>query len=761
MHKVKQLLLLLYLFPWVLCAQHLIVTDFHHAQTDLAASQFRVYDLNGVPCALLKVGVVAQDIKFEGDIIKVEPRNGEYWIYLIDGANWLNIMSPNHLPLRYDFFPVAKLNTYYLTIESKPSTAGMAVVRIGTNVPEALLSIDTMRYSTTNAEFNIQLSPGQYNYTLTTSLSNFQPTKGTFVVTDSTHFMDLGRIDLPTTSNYRLTVFAEKFAIVTIDDQQIKNNGRTTITIPAGLHYIKASTGEQHQWSRIRTKNVLNDDTVEIYLRGNLTFSSPSNSKFKIEPIADAVKPSKSKYHSGETALLLGSYNVTCSKKNYVDQTFRVNIDALHQEPLYRLPMITKWEANVEGIPYNQNSRPWRLLMKNLKKLADQNDELAQNRYAELINQYQNALPQAIVYWGKAASLGNPQAIANLARHSTDPSLRKNYYLKAFQHGLKECAFDLACEYLSLYRNGNKLYADSALYWFTLDYYQGDIRSVRYLGDIYSDGIGTDKNLDLARKYYSEALSLDSSDAIARERLLDIDYCSTSNPAELDSVMVQYRLLRSTKHFNATMAQRLIQYHFQRGEYRDISPYVDYVGQPHNLTLSQAEIMTAADSCYRVKLFDEAFTLYRLADKLDASNSVKANCRLGEMYLYGKGVQANLELAKSHLKKTIGKSPSGTCMLGDCYFRQSDFSNAKVNYQKAIEMGYVFANGKLGTLYAQGKGVKKDLKTAEKYWLIAAKAGHQASIQNLIVYYEKVSKNNKQANYWKKKLNTSKNDTDE
>lgn len=100
-----------------LWGQELTVKDFRHDASDLAAVVHQVKDLNGTPCALIKVGLVASNVEFEGDIISTEDKgNGEYWVYVIDGANWINIKTAEYVPLRYEFNSVEKNSTYIMQL---------------------------------------------------------------------------------------------------------------------------------------------------------------------------------------------------------------------------------------------------------------------------------------------------------------------------------------------------------------------------------------------------------------------------------------------------------------------------------------------------------------------------------------------------------------------------------------------------------------------------------------------------------------------
>lgn len=101
-------------------AQELVVGNFHADSADLSAVVHQVADLNGDPCALIKIGLAETGATFEGDTIKTINKNGEYWVYMIDGANWIVIKTPNFTPLRYEFDAVKKNTTYIMSVN--PST---------------------------------------------------------------------------------------------------------------------------------------------------------------------------------------------------------------------------------------------------------------------------------------------------------------------------------------------------------------------------------------------------------------------------------------------------------------------------------------------------------------------------------------------------------------------------------------------------------------------------------------------------------------
>ncbi len=171
-----RLFLTLYLFlsvPLCLLAQELTVKEFRMDEKDISAVKFMVKDHGGDPCALVKVGLALPDVTFEGDIVKSEYKGGEYWVYLIDGANWLNILSKRYLPLRYEFDGVTKNATYVLQIE-KPQVAydgPTGTMSITSNVQmadvyidgEKLSSITPFTYEGPEGQHVLELKAAGYN----------------------------------------------------------------------------------------------------------------------------------------------------------------------------------------------------------------------------------------------------------------------------------------------------------------------------------------------------------------------------------------------------------------------------------------------------------------------------------------------------------------------------------------------------------------------------------------------------------------------
>lgn len=80
-------------------AQELTIRSFRESNDMISRIDERK-DLNGKPCALIKVQVALRDVQFEGSVIgKPVYMTGEYWVYVPQGRQTLIIKHPEYLPM--------------------------------------------------------------------------------------------------------------------------------------------------------------------------------------------------------------------------------------------------------------------------------------------------------------------------------------------------------------------------------------------------------------------------------------------------------------------------------------------------------------------------------------------------------------------------------------------------------------------------------------------------------------------------------------
>lgn len=105
-------------------AQQLEMVSFEETM-ETSALQYPVMDNNNVKCALVKVGIIAQNPRFEG-VVKYENKDGEYWVYVPNEFEQFMVKSDNFLPLICKFDPVKSGFTYRAILQPKDANGGSA-----------------------------------------------------------------------------------------------------------------------------------------------------------------------------------------------------------------------------------------------------------------------------------------------------------------------------------------------------------------------------------------------------------------------------------------------------------------------------------------------------------------------------------------------------------------------------------------------------------------------------------------------------------
>ena len=152
-------------------AQKLTVERMEVAPMDLSASTQPRNDLNGNACALVKVQLAVEGVKFEGNVIG-EPafKDGEYWVYMSAGSYMLNIKHKSFVPLfvnfrDYNIKRVEGKTTYLLTLLMPQTTAEEKKQKLTVNYSpaSAIVLIDSKTYQG-DGHIEVELPVGSHNY---------------------------------------------------------------------------------------------------------------------------------------------------------------------------------------------------------------------------------------------------------------------------------------------------------------------------------------------------------------------------------------------------------------------------------------------------------------------------------------------------------------------------------------------------------------------------------------------------------------------
>lgn len=172
---MKQIVIILCLLAaaFDVCGQELTVKRMEVAPMDLSASTQPRNDLNGNPCALVKVQLAVEGVKFEGNVIgDVAFKDGEYWVYMSQGSYMLNIKHKSFVPLfvnfrDYDIKKVEGKVTYVLTLVMPQMGEEKKKQKLIINYTpkEAMVLIDSKPY-TGKGHVEDELPLGEHTYVI-------------------------------------------------------------------------------------------------------------------------------------------------------------------------------------------------------------------------------------------------------------------------------------------------------------------------------------------------------------------------------------------------------------------------------------------------------------------------------------------------------------------------------------------------------------------------------------------------------------------
>ena len=153
-------------------AQKLTVEQLAAAGNDISASQHRRNDLNGQPCALVKVQLATAGAKFEGNVVgDVRYDAGEYWVYLSAGSKELRVKGNGFVACHvrfadYGIATVQSLQTYNLTLllpQGGAASATMQKLTINYSPASAMVLVDSKPYQG-QGSIVLDLPVGNHDY---------------------------------------------------------------------------------------------------------------------------------------------------------------------------------------------------------------------------------------------------------------------------------------------------------------------------------------------------------------------------------------------------------------------------------------------------------------------------------------------------------------------------------------------------------------------------------------------------------------------
>ena len=332
MRKILLSFFMLFAIMSTVFAQKLKVESFKLASNDITAQSHPRKDLNNLNCALVKVGIALDGVKFDGSIMG-EPvqKLGEYWVYMPKGVSMLQVLHKNYTPLMVNFYDydVGKVEsgmTYILTLSkpsgsTEPADAGGNFYALTVTPKNAVVTIDGNQQTvSTDGEYSAMLPYGSHTYKV--EAGGYISKSGSFTISNS----DMTPINVSLVSAMAtVSVTCPTPAVSLYVDKKSVGMIPWTGSLKEGMHLIEAK--KEGYRSQQRTINLSQQQKLDVAfnelaaIQGNL---SVNYKPFGAEVYIDGNKVGQSpRVFNG---LLVGNHKVEIKKDGYGTDSKTVNI---------------------------------------------------------------------------------------------------------------------------------------------------------------------------------------------------------------------------------------------------------------------------------------------------------------------------------------------------------------------------------------------------------------------------------------------------
>ena len=332
MRKILLSFFMLFAVMSAVFAQKLKVESFKLASNDITAQSHPRKDLNNLNCALVKVGIALDGVKFDGSIMG-EPiqKLGEYWVYMPKGVSMLQVLHKNYTPLMVNFYDygVGKVEsgmTYILTLSkpsgsTEPADAGGNFYALTVNPKNAVVTIDGNQQTvSTDGEYSAMLPYGSHTYKV--EAGGYISKSGTFTISSS----DMTPINVSLVSAMAtVSVTCPTPAVSLYVDKKSVGMIPWTGSLKEGMHLIEVK--KEGYRSQQRTINLSQQQKLDVAfnelvaIQGNL---SVNYKPFGADVYIDGNKVGQSpRVFNG---IMVGNHKVEIKKDGYGTESKTVNI---------------------------------------------------------------------------------------------------------------------------------------------------------------------------------------------------------------------------------------------------------------------------------------------------------------------------------------------------------------------------------------------------------------------------------------------------
>jgi len=289
--------------------------------------------------------------------------------------------------------------------------------------------------------------------------------------------------------------------------------------------------------------------------------------------------------------------------------------------------------------------------------------------------------------------------------------------------------------YMAMTATGCDKNLDDAFKWYKMAVDNGNEHAKCGLADCYYYGYGTEKNDELALKYYEETTDRDEYVVL---HIANIYYYSD-------------KLQNYNKAFN--LYKQIYKCNIPQVNYNLGNMYYDGLVEEVNYELAYKEYQKASELSYAPAINDlgymtlngisveenqaEAFRLFSLAAEYDLADAYK---NLGDCYIEGIGCKQDPKKALQSYRKAANLGSSeGAYEVGHLFDLGDDVDISEAEaikwYETASKLGNAKAQAELARHYYFGYGVKRDNQIAFDYYKKSAEGGYAPAMFELARCY--------------------------
>ena len=456
-------------------AQKLTVEKMEVAPMDLSASTQSRNDLNGNPCALVKVHLPAVGAQFEGNVLgDVAYKTGEYWVYMSEGSYMLNIKHPNFHPLMvnfrdYNIKKVEQKTTYVLSINIPQ--AGTLNIDDGTRflvmtvqpAEGAQVKIDGQPQSLRSGSLSLLLPPGQHTYVVESA--GYAPQSGTFTIAGEKVTLPVRLESMKATLNISCATTGTDIYV----NEQHEGTGSWSGSLLPGIYRIEGRKQGYRTVSQTVTLAERASERVTLPelqpIVGNISVDyQPINAEVWLDGKRLGTTPDVFRN------IIIGSHQLELHMDGYQNTTRTITVEEgktlsltgeMTQKPKDEFERKTASEIAAIAEDYywgnNGKTKDYAIAVKWARKAAEQGNSLGQFRLGYCYYNGEGVkknYAEAVKWYRKAAEQGDVIAQCNLAScYEFGDGVSRNYaeavkwYRKAAEQGDADSQNSLAWFY--------------------------------------------------------------------------------------------------------------------------------------------------------------------------------------------------------------------------------------------------------------------------------------------------------------------------